>query len=234
MHIILIDKTIFSFDGTVNTIVDLTITLHSVQGNNPRSISFMIQTTYTADCAMIISTGTASTSHAFGIGFSCDYSNDVYNIIQVYSHNADYRPKTGKVVNDGLWHTVLVTYDGTTLSIYVDGILDNTATNWNSITGGSISSTLNTLGNNNYLGQYVDGSFGKWIGQLKNVNFYNYVITNTYALANSYQLAGGILYTSGRLSYIYVCIYIIHTNLILSMKINLMEFKIINAYNSHR
>ena len=31
-----------------------------------------------------------------------------------------------------------------------------------------------------------------------------------------------LLYTSGRLSYIYVCIYIIHTNLILSMKLNLI------------
>ena len=196
MHIILIDKTIFSFDGTVNTIVDLSTTLQCVQGNNPRSISFMIKTTYTADCAMILSTGTASTSHAFGIVFSCDYSRS-YNSIQVFSHNADYHPKTGKVINDGLWHTVLVSYDGTTLSIYVDGILDNTATNWNIMTGDSISSTLNTLGNNNYLGQWSDGSFGKWIGQLKNVNFYNYVITNTYALANSYQLAGGILYTSG-------------------------------------
>ena len=207
MHIILIDKTIFSFDGTVNTIVDLTTTLQSVQGNNPRSISFMIQTTYTADCAMILSTGTASTSHAFGIGFSCDYSNDVYNIIQVYSHNADYRPKTGKVINDGLWHTVLVTYDETTLSIYVDGILDNTATSWNTWTTTTV--TLNTIGNSgNYLGQRVDGNGGRWTGKLKNVLFYDYLITNTYALANNYQLAGSILYNSGNILIpydIYLC-----------------------------
>jgi hypothetical protein len=36
-----------------------------------------------------------------------------------------------------------------------------------------------------------------WPGQLKNVIFYDYVITNSYALANSYQAAGTVLYTSG-------------------------------------
>jgi hypothetical protein len=191
----LLGDVIFSFDGTVDTIVDLTTSLQCVQGNNPRSISFMIQTSYSG-CSVIFSSGSGVMYNGFSIGLSCGYPP---NIIQVYSYLADYYPATGKVVNDGLWHTVLVTYDGTILSIYVDGIFDNTATNWNN--GNSVAtmiSTLNTVGNSgNYLGQYVSGNSGRWIGKLKNVQFYDYVITNAYALANNYQLAGSIIYTSG-------------------------------------
>ena len=185
------------FDGTANTIVDLRSTLQCAQGNNPRSISFMIQTTASSS-SVILSTGNNVNYQVFGIGFS--WGGSAANIIQVYSNNADYLPTSGKVINDGLWHTVLVTYDGTTLSIYVDGRLDNTATTWNAGSGSTltISSTLNTVGNSgNYLGCWADGGYNKWLGQLKNVQFYNYLITNQYALANSYQLAGSVIYNSG-------------------------------------
>ena len=188
----------FVIDGTANTIVDLRTTLTSVQGNNPRSISFMIQTTYTRGCSMIATTGSNVIYQVFGIGFSC--GGGVANIIQVFSNNADYIPLSGKVINDGLWHTVLVTYDGTTVSIIVDGRLDNIATvwNWGSGSASTITSKLNTVGNSgNYLGIWVDGYSYKWIGQLKNVQFYDYVITNQFALANSYHKAGSIIYNSG-------------------------------------
>ena len=176
-----------SFDGTVNSIVDLRTTLQCVQGNNPRSISFMMQTTYSG-CGCIISTGTIG--GAFGVMVSCNGATP--NIIGVYTWSSlggDYYPSTGKVINDGLWHTVLVTYDGTTLLIYVDGRLDNTKI---------FSNGLNTIDNSgNYLGQQNDGINKRWIGKLKNVQFYDYVITNTYQLANSYQLAGSIIYNLG-------------------------------------
>ena len=177
----------------MNTIVDLRTSLQCVQGNNPRSFSFMIQT-ITNTCSKIVSTGSFISKQAFTIGFSCDTGTK--NIIQIVAYTVAYDPITGKVVNDGLWHSVLVTYDGTTISIYVDGILDNTATNWNYGSTATIASTLNTVGNSgNYLGDYGFGNF--WIGKLKNVLFYDYVITNSYALANSYQAAGSILYNSG-------------------------------------
>ena len=166
----------------------------------------MIHTT-TTSCSYILSTGSVFvTSYSgFSIMFNCNTISK--NIIQIDAYNAAYYPTTGKVINDGLWHTVLVTYDGTTLLIYVDGILDNTITNWNSESSATVTSTLNTVGNSgNYLGQHVDGSSFRWIGQMKNVQFYDYVITNTYQLANSYQLAGSIIYNSGK--YIYINIYI--------------------------
>ena len=182
-------------DGTANTIVDLRTTLQCVQGNNPRSISFMIQTTSTSD-SRIFYTGSQVTYGAFGVGFN--FGSVVNGIIVIDSHNGWYYPTTGKAINDGLWHTVLVTYDGTLLLIYVDGRLDNTATNWIYGTTATITSTLNTIGNSvNYLGQWIDGSSNRWVGKLKNVQFYDYVILNTFSLANSYQLAGGSIYTSG-------------------------------------
>ena len=132
----------FVFDGTVNTIVDLRTSLQSVQGNNPRSISFMIQTSLSG-CHNILTTGSGSNNlDAFGIEISCDGSDN--NAIELNGSGAVYIPTTGKVVNDGLWHTVLVTYDGTTLSIYVDGILDNLATNWSYGSTTTIALTLNT------------------------------------------------------------------------------------------
>ena len=58
------------FDGTANTIVDLRTNLQCVQGNNPRSISFMIQTTY-GGCSFILSTGQDVSGKMFAIIFSC-------------------------------------------------------------------------------------------------------------------------------------------------------------------
>ena len=189
----LLGDAIYSFDGTENTIVDLTTSLKCVQGNNPRSISFMIQTTSTSP-SVILSTGSYVTYGAFGLSFNWGGGD---GIIGIESNGGYYNPATGKVMNDGLWHTVLVTYDGTTIYIYIDGRLDNTATNWNSGSTATISSTLNTIGNTgNYLGQMMDGT-EKWIGQLKNICFYDYVVSNTYSLVNSYQLAGSVIYTSG-------------------------------------
>jgi hypothetical protein len=69
----------------------------------------------------------------------------------------------------------------------VDGRLDNAAANWNTYSTSTITSVLNTVGNSgNYLGQSFDyeTSGSRWIGRLKNVLFYDYVITNTYTLAN--------------------------------------------------
>ena len=146
----------------------------------------MIQTTTANDWNFILSTGSAVTNNAFGVGFNW---GGAVGRIGVDSYNAYYSPTTvSKIINDGLWHTVLITYDGTTLSIYVDGILDNTATNWNVGTTNTIASLLNTQSNNaNYLGVGSDGNSDSWSGKLKSVIFYDYVVKDSY----------NVLYTSG-------------------------------------
>ena len=157
----------------------------------------MMQTTYTG-CSFILSMGSAAVNYqAFAVYFSC---GDTAYTIDISIYNAGFRGTTGKIVNDGLWHTVLVTYDSITLVIYVDGILDNTMTNLNWGNTASIASTLNTVGNSlNYLGQWTGNN--RWIGKLKNVVLYDYVISSSYALVNSYQLAGSVIYSSGKYYY---------------------------------
>ena len=198
MFVLNLENQLFSLNGTVNSFVDLTSSLKSVQGNNPRSISFMIQTT-TTGASYILNSGIQSVGR-LGIKL---YSAPAK--IQIVGSNVGsiyYFSSNSKAINDGLWHSVLLVYDGTTLSLYVDGILYNAATKWDG--GSTFTSTLNTVGNsNNYLGQM---SPGNWLltGNLKNVLFYDYAITNSYALANSYQSAGSILYSSGNSYYIFV------------------------------
>ena len=189
---------LYSFDGVGGGIVSLATAFQCVQGNNPRSISFMIQTTHTST-GVILTTGSNAPSQTFTVSFG-------YNsmpVIGVLSYANDYYPTSGKAINDGLWHSVLVTYDGTTLSIYVDGRLDNTATSWNSYTYYTISTTLNTNGNSfNFLGQWVDGN-NRWAGKLKNVEFYDICMTNTSSVLpltfspTAAPTPGRLLYNSG-------------------------------------
>ena len=171
----------------------------------------MIQTTATVNTtpngwSCILSTGSNMANYnAFAVCFNWG----AVGSISIHIWGDGFYPTTeNKIINDGLWHNVLITYDGTTILIYVDGRLDNSATNWNSGSTATIASTLNTIGNSgNYLGHYVNGLY-RWIGKLKNVQFYDYVVTNAYQLANSYQLAGSIIYSSGKYIILYINIYI--------------------------
>ena len=124
---------------------------------------------------------TSQPLNVLGITFSCQ------GTIQIDAGSTGFNPSSGKVVSNGYWHTVVVTYDGTTMKIYVDGTLENTASNWNTgiYSGKAISSTLQSLGNsNNYIGNWVDSPYTSssqdrmWIGSIKNVKFYDYIEWN--------------------------------------------------------
>jgi len=93
-----------------------------------------------------------------------------FGVIQVDVNHAAFWPTSGKAVNDGYWHFVLVTYDGTTVKIYVDGKLDNSATSWNAASSNLLSATVNTKTN------HID--FGGYNSLLKNVNFYDYALSD--------------------------------------------------------
>ena len=144
------------------------------------SISFMIQTTSVGQLG-ILSTG--GPGNYFELLYSC--SGNLYFCTR--GSESDYDSAcVGKVLSDGLWHTVLIAYDGITLTLYEDGLFQFSTT-----------TTINTIGNSyNILGKAaVD--WGSFVGSLKNVMFYDYAVTISYVLANSYQTAGGILYNSG-------------------------------------
>jgi len=114
----------------------------------------------------LVHTGTTNPLNAFGVGI---YPGT--HKIYVYAWNANYAT-TGRVVNDGQWHSVLVTFDGNTLIVYIDGVLDGiiSATSW---LGGR---TLNTMGNIVLLGGNPAGESTQ--GQLKNIKFYDYALSS--------------------------------------------------------
>jgi len=135
----------------------------------------MIKTTATGGDIALIGTGQVAQYQGFQIEYN--WSGFAKNIIGIDAYYHAYFPTSGTVINDGIWHSVVVTYDGTTLRIYVDGRLDNSATNWNVAPFTSLTATMNTQGNNIYLGKSIWNTYPLWKGSLMNVNFYDYVIT---------------------------------------------------------
>ena len=95
------------------------------QGNAPRTMEAWIKTTQ--DGMVALNWGTISSNERCGmlvvggrLYFVGEYNDDIGNI----------------VVNDGLWHHIAVSFDGTDLKGYVDGVLDINS-----------SKSLNTNGN---------------------------------------------------------------------------------------
>lgn len=160
------------FDGT-NDFVDLTYPYSvsiAASGNAARSMFVWIKTTYTSNQAFI-STGTAANSQSFNLVKYGSY-------IGVMGYNNDYYPSTGNagiLITDGVWHYIGVTFDGTNLRMYVDGILDNTS--------GTL--TYSTTGQNNFIGKsshtgnenYTNGSMGM-------VHVYNRALSGAEVLQN--------------------------------------------------
>jgi len=136
----------------------------------------MIKTDTTVTNPVIVSTGSGVTLQGFQIEFNRQDA-PTRNIIGLDSCGLPYFPATGTAINDNVWHSVVVTYDGTTVKIYVDGQVDNSATNWRG--GTSIQGSMNTQNNNIFLGRAFPewGNAVLWKGSLMNVNFYDYAIT---------------------------------------------------------
>jgi len=129
-----------------------------------------VKTTY-GGYQSFISTGTAASSQSFNL---VKYTSN----IGVMGYNNDYYPSSGNsgiTITDGVWHYIGVTFDGTNLRMYVDGVLDNTS--------GTI--TYSTTGQNNYVARsshagnenFVNGSMGM-------VHVYNRALSGAEVLQN--------------------------------------------------
>ncbi len=121
------------------------------QGNSPRTMEAWIKTTSTY--ASIINYGTNANSQRFGISM-------VGNLYFVSNSN-DLSGTT--FIADGQWHHVAVVFDGTTLSMYVDGVLD-----------ASSAKTLNTTGNVLRISKRVYPTDGEYYnGSIDEVRIWN-------------------------------------------------------------
>jgi len=110
-----------SFDGTMKNVINLSKVFKCVKGNNPRSFSFMVQTSQTTEAA-IIETGTWSYLNTFTIGIGWNGRKTTAGTICVFGNGGAYS-MTSPAINDNQWHSVIVSFDGTSLRIFIDNIL---------------------------------------------------------------------------------------------------------------
>jgi len=139
-----------------------------VKGNNPRSISFDIQTTQST-VGVIFTTGTPSGANDFAVAIGSSNAN-ASGIIGTIGWGMDYTP-SGPVINDGYWHSILVTWDGTTLKIYHDNML--TASSTTSTYGPYTTLNFNTIGDYNAMGYNIHDNNLYYTGSLKQIKYYD-------------------------------------------------------------
>jgi len=161
------------FDGTIKRVINLSNVFQCVKGNDPRSFSFMIKTKQKNEQATIIETGSWSTGNSFSIAIGWGGRSTNSGTISVIGVNADYS-MTSPAINDDQWHSVIVSWDGTTLKIFVDDVLVcfTTANNYVLPATTRPEYTVikyNTVGDHNYLGCKADPIGDFFVGYLKNV-----------------------------------------------------------------
>jgi hypothetical protein len=136
------------------------------QGNNPRTIEAWIRYN-TGNDKSIFNYGTFSNNQKFTL--------HLYNGVYIIGEGNDL--STGFAVNDGNWHHVAVTHDGTTTVVYVDGIVRGTK-----------NTTYNTTGTYFQLGiSDRNGSMDfRYQGTMDNVRVWNIARTQQQLQDNMY------------------------------------------------
>ena len=106
-----------SFTGKSSSVITGTLS-HPLSGAVARTITFEIKTSSKKMYSCILSTGSPSSKAAFNV---VSYASKGKCIgLMGYAH--DFYPKScSYTINDGKWHSVRVLYDGSTLSIFIDG-----------------------------------------------------------------------------------------------------------------
>ena len=160
-----------TFDGTMKgDVINLSNVFQCVKGNNPRSFSFMIRTNQTTT-GVIIETGTwEQFAGSFSISLGWGIERKTAGVISVIGYGADYY-MTSPAINDNQWHSVIVSWDGTALKIFIDNVLVcfTSAFNYQDPAVVEPLISYNTVGDNNYLGYFREENKFFFIGKLKNV-----------------------------------------------------------------
>lgn len=171
-----------TFNGTTSKI---NLPVLGVSGGVARSISFWVKTT--ANGGGIYSSGPAVADQAFAVSVGSSGINN--GTIDVSSFNGT-GVRSSALVNDNIWHYVVVTYNGgamnsTNCLIYVDGALTSSV-------GGS--GVTNGSQNTNYaIGYWALTSGFYFTGQIDEMGIWNRVLT-TVEVADLYSGGVGLTY----------------------------------------
>ncbi len=141
-----VQNSAYLFNGSSSEIIIPNV---AQSGNGSRTIIFWINTLSDSQC--ILSTGNPGASETFNLEIGYDGTNGRIGVMGYFD---DFYPSSGKQVNDGKWHMIACTYDGSILKTYADGVLDN----WITI-GYSTSHQNNIIGRSNHIGaeRYFNG-----------------------------------------------------------------------------
>ena len=145
------------------------IVLPDVAGLNPASISvsFWLKSTQASDYIHIVSNCLVGGSNYYGyyVGMMTD------NIrFQLFYGDTTSSPLDGtRVINDGVWHYITATFDGTTQKLFVDGTLDNSRASAAISYGGAAAPGF---------GAYIAGDSNKYSGSLDDVAIFSRALTS--------------------------------------------------------
>ncbi|MBK7761809.1 MAG: HYR domain-containing protein [Bacteroidetes bacterium] len=154
-----------NFDGVNDMITGSDVNLPT--GTSARSIEAWVKWTSVNPVGPIFQYGTGSQIGGNEFALAVHWSGK----LMFWGENNDVIGST--LINDGNWHHVAVTYDGTTIKLYVDGNLDGTGT-----------PSLNTLLSGNFhIGRdtYTNWAFN---GSVDEIRFWNLNISQAQIQAN--------------------------------------------------
>lgn len=135
----------------------------SITSNNQRTIEFWMNASTTGAFMNPFASGTATNGQTFNIKVTPT------GHLGFMGFNDDNYPSSGRQIADGTWHHVAISYNGVTLTAYIDGIVEWTA-----------NKNLNTVGSNNFLGRSNHaGAEQFYNGSLDEVRVWNVALTQT-------------------------------------------------------
>jgi len=135
----------------------------AINGNGQRTVEFWMKSSTTGTFYNPFSSGTPSNGQTFNIKVTPT------GHLGFMGYNDDYYPASGRQIADGNWHHVAISYNGLTLTAYIDGIVEWTT-----------NKTLNTVGTSNYLGRSNHiGAEQFYNGLIDEVRVWNVALTQT-------------------------------------------------------
>ncbi|TAL44768.1 MAG: LamG domain-containing protein [Salinibacterium sp.] len=166
-----------TFDG-VNDYVQVTGTFGMPTGSQVRSTELWFKTSSSAR-QVLFSYGNAANTQEYGLWLD---SGSTTMTAWGYGAGNDKTFTMPSALNNGAWHQVVETYDGTSITLYIDGVAltPQAATRSTTIDfyGFSIGAVLRSS----------DGNYGGFFnGQLDEVSFYSTALSQT-TVTNHYQL----------------------------------------------